>query len=148
MLPVRSNLLPTVSRFFDDEWTNIFDWNSKLNVPKDFSMPAVNIHENEHEYCVEMAAPGLEKNKFKIELDKNRLAITYHSEISNEEREEDSKFVRKEYNYTSFSRAFHLNKNVVDEEKINAEYKDGILKIHVPKREEAKDKPTRLIDIS
>jgi HSP20 family protein len=148
MLPVRSNLIPTVSRFFDDDWDNLFDWNAKRFGTKDLSMPAVNIHENDDEYCFEMAAPGLDKNQFKIELNKNRLTIAYHMENSHEESDEASKYVRKEYNFNSFSRSFHLNKNVVDDDNIKASYENGILRINVAKREEAKEKPARLIDIS
>lgn len=147
MLPVKSSLLPTVSRFFDDDWNNLFDWTTGSSLARSMNMPAVNIQENEDAYLVEMAAPGLDKDKFKIELDKNRLSISYHNELNNEENSEDEKFVRREYSFTSFARSFHLNKSVVDEDKIEAKYENGILNITIPKREEAKDKPARRIEI-
>ncbi|WP_235296294.1 Hsp20/alpha crystallin family protein [Portibacter marinus] len=148
MLPVKNSLLPTVSRFFDDDWNNLFDWNTGSTLARSMNMPAVNIQENDEDYFVEMAAPGLEKENFKVELDKNRLTISYHNGKNNEEKNEDERFVRREYSYTSFSRSFHLNKNVVDEDKIEAKYHNGVLNITIPKREEAKEKPARLIEIS
>ncbi len=94
-----------------------------------------------------MAAPRMEKKDFKIELDGNALTIS--SEKHNEREEKDGEFYnRKEFSYQSFYRTFHLPKEVVDADKINAKYENGLLSLIIPKREEAKQKPARLIDVS
>ncbi|MBW7839944.1 MAG: Hsp20/alpha crystallin family protein [Chitinophagaceae bacterium] len=92
-----------------------------------------------------MAAPGKKKEDFKIELDGTALSIS--SEQRNESEEKDDNYSRREFSYQSFYRTFHLPKDVVDSEKINAKYEDGILKLEIPKREEAKEKPSRLIEV-
>ena len=111
------------------------------------NLPAVNIKENAGNFLVEMAAPGMEKKDFKIELDGHTLSISSEKQNETEQTEEEI-YKRKEFNYQSFSRTFHLPKNVVDSDKIKAQYENGILKLEIPKREEAKQKPSRLIDIS
>lgn len=111
------------------------------------NLPAVNIKENAGNFLVEMAAPGMEKKDFKIELDGHTLSISSEKQNETEQTEQEI-YNRKEFNYQSFYRTFHLPKNVVDSDKIKAQYENGILKLEIPKREEAKQKPSRLIDIS
>ncbi len=111
------------------------------------NLPAVNIKENAGNFLVEMAAPGMEKKDFKIELDGHTLSISSEKQNETEQTEEEI-YNRKEFNYQSFYRTFHLPKNVVDSDKIKARYENGILKLEIPKREVAKQKPFRLIDIS
>ncbi len=94
-----------------------------------------------------MAAPGMEKKDFKIELDGNALTISSEKQDEREEKEGES-YNRKEFSYQSFYRIFHLPKEVIDADKINAKYQHGLLSLVIPKREEAKQKPARLIDIS
>lgn len=89
----------------------------------------------------------MEKKDFKIELDGHTLTISSEKQNELEEREGES-YNRKEFSYQSFYRTFHLPKDVVDSEKIKATYENGILKLEIPKREEVKVKPSRLIDIS
>lgn len=98
-------------------------------------VPAVNICETEGEYRIELAAPGLKKADFKISLERNMLNISV--EKSSENTEENKKYNRREYSYTSFVRSFALPDST-DDAKIEAEYTDGILKINVAKKEEAK----------
>lgn len=98
-------------------------------------VPAVNIAETEGQFHIELAIPGLKKDDFKISLDKNVLSVS--AEKKNETTEEGKKFSKREYNYTSFVRSFTLPETV-DHSKIDAEYVDGILKLNVAKREEAK----------
>ena len=98
-------------------------------------VPAVNIIENENGFRVEVAAPGLSKEDFKLNLEHNSLTISAHKEHKNEETAE--KFTRKEFSFQSFSRAFTLP-NSVNSEQIQATYVDGILKVELPKREESK----------
>jgi len=98
-------------------------------------VPAVNISESEGNYHIELAAPGLKKEDFKINLDKNVLSISAEQET--EDREEKKNYSRREYSYNSFVRSFNLPDSV-DQSNIEAEYQNGVLKINVAKREEAK----------
>jgi HSP20 family protein len=108
------------------------------------NMPAVNIVEGKEDFRIEVAAPGLEKNDFKIDLDNNVLTIISEKEMKSEEK--DDQYMRREFSYSSFSRSFALPDSV-NEEKISAKHKDGVLTIHIPKKEEAKVKPVKEIKI-
>jgi len=109
------------------------------------NMPSVNIIETEEGFSLELAAPGLKKEDFKINLDNNILSIS--AETQNESEEKTEKMIRKEFSYNSFRRSFSLPK-AIDLEKIKADYKDGILSVGLPKREEAKVAINREIAIS
>lgn len=109
------------------------------------NMPAVNIVEGKDNFKIELAAPGLDKNDFKINVDGNVLTVS--SEKKEEKKEDDKKYMRREFSYSSFSRSFTLPDSV-HEDKINANHKDGVLTIEIPKRDEAKEKPAREIKIS
>lgn len=98
-------------------------------------VPAVNIAETENEFHIELAAPGLKKEDFKISLDKDVLSVSV--EKKSESTDETKKYSKKEYSYKSFVRSFTLPDSV-DHNKIDAEYTDGILKLVVAKKEEAK----------
>lgn len=111
------------------------------------TVPAVNIKETPDRYEVEVAAPGMNKDDFKVELDGNILTIS--SEKTNQYQDQDDElFYRREFSYQSFQRTFNLKKEVVDSEKIEAKYDKGVLQLIIPKKEEAKQKPPRLIQIS
>ena len=97
--------------------------------------PAVNIAETDNEFQIEMAAPGLKKEDFKINLDKNILTIS--SEKKEEKKEEGKKYNKREFSYGSFTRAFTLPDSA-DYAKIDAAYTDGVLTVSIAKREEAK----------
>lgn len=116
-----------------------------LNTMK--SLPAVNIEEREDQYSLELAAPGKSKKDFNIELDNDLLTIS--SEIKEEHKSEDKDrhFTRREFSYESFRRSFTLPDSI-DASQIKANYKNGVLTVDLPKREEAKAQPKRLIDIS
>lgn len=109
------------------------------------SVPAVNVIENQEGFKIEVAAPGLQKADFKLNLEKNQLTISAQKEQTEEETNE--KYTRKEFKYGSFQRTFTLP-NSVDGEKIGANYADGILSVTLPKREEAKEKPAREIEVA
>jgi HSP20 family protein len=109
------------------------------------SVPAVNVVENTEGFRIEVAAPGLQKSDFKLNLEKNQLTISAQKEQKNEE--DNEKYTRKEFKYTSFQRTFTLP-NSVDGDKIEANYAEGILYVALPKREEAKEKPARQIEIA
>jgi HSP20 family protein len=123
-----------VNPFFNDVFDTILNdrFLSDRVVTK---VPAVNIAENENGFDIELAIPGLKKEDFKISLDKNVLSVSADKKTENVE--EGKKFSKREYNYTSFTRSFTLPESV-DHSKIEAEYVDGILKLTVAKREEAK----------
>ncbi len=106
--------------------------------------PAVNIIEYDDDFSIEVSAPGLDKEDFKISFENNVLNISSEKEEEKEEKKE--KYMRREFFSKSFKRSFSLPKTV-DVEKINASHKNGVLNILLPKKEEEKVKPSRLIDI-
>jgi len=129
-----------VEEFFNGEFfPRFFDNETK------YSLPAVNIIEGKEDYRIEVAAPGLNKEDFKINLENNVLTVS--SEKEEKQEEKDEKVMRKEFSYYSFSRSFTLPLTV-NADKIKATHKDGILNVIVPKKEEAKEKPSREIKIS
>lgn len=113
------------------------DWN--------YTVPAVNVVETPELFTVEVAAPGLKKEDFQVNVEHNRLSVS--SKVEKNEEQKDGKYTRREFSYQSFQRSFTLP-NTVDAEKIEASYTDGVLHISLPKREEAKPKPSRQISIS
>ena len=143
---MRSNsILPTVSRFLDDDWNQLFDWRNRNFSPGTTTLPSVNVRETGDEFLVEMAAPGMKKEDFQIELHNDTLTIK--SEVASE-RESDEKYFRREFSYQSFQRTFNFNNRVVNDADIRATYEDGILRLTLPKREEAREKPARQIQVA
>jgi len=126
-----------------NEFSNRENSDAKEPFMRDF-MPAVNIKETGQSFEIQMAAPGLKKENFNINLDDNKLSIAYQSEENSETANE--KFIRKEFKTGTFKRTFSLNK-LIDSEHIAASYVDGILQITLPKKEEVKAKPERAIEI-
>ena len=118
--------------FFMNPWQ---DWFSGGLPAKPLAAPLVNISERKEDYLVSLAAPGLQKKDFKIDVEGNLLTISCELEDTVEEKEET--FSRKEYSYSSFERSFTLP-DEVNKEKIDARYNEGILEIKLPKKEEAK----------
>lgn len=130
-----------IDSFFNNELPSVF--NSNFNTG--MTLPKVNIKETGDAYVVEMAVPGLKKSDFQIDLDNHVLSISTEMKEENEQKEDN--YTRREFGYSSFKRTFTLPDSV-DDSKIDAKYEDGILNIHLPKREEAKQKPARTIKIS
>jgi HSP20 family protein len=95
---------------------------------------SVNVKENQQNYDIELAVPGMKKEDFKISLDRNILTISSEQKAETEENNENGKYTRREFNYSAFSRSFTLPSQVVDAENIAANYADGILKIMIPKK--------------
>jgi HSP20 family protein len=142
------NQLPTFPTFFDDFFNRDLAELSRSNFsPTGTTIPAVNIKETKDAFEVEMAAPGMTKKDFTLELEDNRLTITAEKKSHNEVKEED-RHIRREFSYQSFERSFTLPKEVVDGDKIKARYEDGMLHLLIPKKEEAKNKPHKLIQVS
>ncbi|WP_432710900.1 Hsp20/alpha crystallin family protein [Pedobacter sp.] len=98
-------------------------------------VPAVNISETVDHYHIEMAAPGLNKDDFKIKLDRNLLTVSVEQQKQNVET--NKQYSKREFSYSSFVRSFALP-DTADDSGIEATYKDGILNIAVAKKEEAK----------
>jgi HSP20 family protein len=142
------SLLNPLPMLFDDFFNaDLFNWGNSNFSNTNTTIPAVNIKETAENYEVEVAAPGMTKNDFKVELDGNMLTIS--SERTNQQEEnENERYSRKEFSYQSFQRTFTLKKDVVDIDKIQAKYESGLLRLLIPKKEEAKQKPPRLIQIS
>ncbi len=109
------------------------------------TLPSVNIKENPEGFEVEVAAPGFDKSDFNIELDGDVLTISSEKQIENETKE-DERFTKREFSYQSFTRSFTLPE-VVESDKITAKYDKGILRIAIPKKEEAKPKPVKQIAV-
>lgn len=133
---------PVLGNLFED----FFNWNFPVT-GKNFSStsPAVNISENKEGYSLEVAAPGLKKEDFKVDIDNNTLTIS--SEIKSEKEEKDERYTRREFSYSSFKRSFYLPETVSND-KISAKYENGVLNIFIPKKEVAKEQPVRTIKIS
>ncbi len=144
----RHNLNPAFNNLFDDFFTkDLFDWNDKNFSSMDSTLPSVNVKQNDNEFEIELAAPGMKKKDFKIELDKNLLTISAEQKEEHEEKNGNGKYTRREFNYQVFSRSFTLPGDVVQSDKIEAEYKEGILHIVVPKNERAKPQPAKSITV-
>lgn len=139
-----SNQNDWLSEFINRE---LFDWNSSNFSNTGTTLPAVNIKENEESFTVEVAAPGMQKEDFTVELDNNLLTIS--SEKKDEKVEQEGeRYTKREFSYQSFQRSFTLPQGMVKEDKIEAKYKDGVLHLMIPKRDEVKKKAPRTIKIS
>lgn len=132
-----NDLLDTETFLVPDLFNNTWDFSVKV--------PSANITESDADYKIEMAAPGLEKKDFKIELENKMLTIS--SEKEEEKKEENENYKRREFSYSSFSRSFQLPENVLAD-KIDAKYENGILKLNVPKKEVTISKPKKEIKVS
>ncbi|MBL6448776.1 Hsp20/alpha crystallin family protein [Fulvivirga sp. 29W222] len=116
-------------------------WPTRLGV----NMPTVNIKESPKDYRLELAAPGLERKDFIIEIDNNILSIK--AEKEEEKKEEEGDYSRKEYSFNSFCRTFTLPENI-KEDNIKAKYENGVLNLTIPKLKESPVKPAHKIDVS
>ena len=137
-----SGNMPT---FFDDffkPWTDLFD-NGDWKL-RPLNLPAVNITEEPNSYQLSLAAPGMKKEDFKIDVDGKMLTISSEKEEKKEDK--NKKFTRKEYSYCSFCRSFSLPEEI-KQDKIEAKYEDGVLKISLPRKEEAKKAEAKKIAV-
>lgn len=132
-----------INSIFDDLFNNSFE----NFVGSDFAsnVPSVNISESGDDFKIDLAVPGLQKEDFDINVEKNTLTISAKKEVSDEENEE--KITRKEFDYSSFSRSFQLPERVKSN-AIEANYEHGILGIVLPKKEEAKELAPRAIEVN
>jgi HSP20 family protein len=126
-----------VATVFDDFFRPFNEWfNSGGPLMRTLSVPSVNISEDTDQYKVALAAPGLKKSDFRIEVDGNMITVSSEKEEKKDEKE--ARFKRHEYSYSSFRRSFTLPDDV-NKDKIEALYTDGILTVSIPKSEEAKN---------
>ena len=136
----KDDFVPSILDDFFKPWNS---W-SESNFERRFSVPAVNVTENKDDYKISIAAPGLSKQDFKIDVDGNLLTISAEKEEKKDEKEKN--FTRREYNYSSFSRTFTLPHGV-NADKIDASYENGELKLNIPKKEETKKVATKSIAV-
>ena len=143
----RNGLFPTVNTFFDDFISrDLFDWNDKNFTAIGSNLPSVNLKETDDKLQVELAAPGMKKEDFKVEIDNNTLMISSEKKEEKEETRKKDNYVRKEFNYQSFCRTFTLPE-YIDESKVEASYKDGILHVDIAKKENGKKNAHKTIAI-
>jgi HSP20 family protein len=128
-----AGMIPALFDDFFKPWNEWFDNGNVMR--RTLTVPAVNITEDEQQYSIKVAAPGLQKKDFKIDVNGNMLSISAETEERKEEK--DDKITRQEYNYTSFARSFTLPEDV-NREAIDARYENGELQLMLPKREESK----------
>jgi HSP20 family protein len=143
--------LPTmVDNFFnaDNFFASSILNNGLLDIGGTVYIPEANIIENGKNYKIELAAPGLERKDFKVEVKDNILKISAEKENENEEEINDEKkyFCRKEFSYNSFTRSFTLPENLITD-KIDAKYENGILHLTLPKKEVTVSKPAKQIKV-
>lgn len=139
----RKKLLPDLwEDFFNDRFFNapFLSMNrSDLSV-----VPDANIIENPDNFQIELAAPGLEKKDFKVEMQNGSLSIS--AEKEEEKKEENKNFRRREFSFSSFTRSFTLPENIL-KDKIDAKYESGVLKLTIPKKEVSPAEPVKEIKV-
>lgn len=126
---------------------DMWDWMNSNFSSGNSTLPAINIKETENEYILEVAAPGMKKEDFKIRMENGMLTIYSEKQEEIENQDKKGAYSRREFNYQSFQRSFSIPEDMVDGENIQARYHDGILDIRLPKKEEVKPKPAREISI-
>lgn len=143
----RGAVFPPSPQFFDDFNTkNLFDWGTSQRQAINYRIPAVNIIECNDQFILELIAPGLSKEHFKVELSDNLLTISV--EQAENKLMEGSRYVYREWKLQAFKKSFKLGRQVVEESAIHAKCEHGTLSIILPKKEEAKTLPPRQIVIS
>ncbi len=132
---VKKPINDPILSFFDDFLTQQL---SRFDKDVKDVVPSVNIKENDKEVVVSVAAPGLTKKDFEVSVDNNTLTISAHKEV--EQLDEGTNYVKKEFGYENFQRSFTLPEEIFDVENIKASYKNGVLELVIPKREEQQKK--------
>lgn len=143
----RHDTVPAWSNLFDDFLgRNWYDWTNRNYSSTNTTLPSVNISESENGFAVEVAAPGMGKDDFKVEVNNGYLTISSEKQSENATEDKKSRYTKQEFCYASFSRTFTLPTSA-DAERIAAKYENGILQVQIPKKEEAKPKPVKQISI-
>ncbi len=127
MLPVRRTTNGWLPEIFNDFFDN--SWMERTN----YTAPAINVIENDKEYEVELAAPGLTKEDFKVHVDEeNSLHIEMEKKSENKSDKHHGRYLRREFSYEKFQQTLLLPDDV-DTEKIEARVEHGVLNVHLPK---------------
>ncbi len=147
MLTVKKNLLPTVSKLFEDDWNSMLNWNNHHFSGSRAAFPPANIKESAEAFQVEMILPGMSKEDIQVEIANNLLLVKGEKKLNTEEQETEN-YTHQEFSYQTFQRSFNLNHNLIDTNLIEAKCENGMLILTLPKKEEAKEKPPRIISIS
>jgi HSP20 family protein len=141
------SLIPSFDVLADDFFNReFFNWNDRMLMPYGATLPSVNIEETPAAFQIELAAPGLKRDDFKVELKDNVLTISSEKQESSEEKREEGNYRRREFSYAAFTRSFSLPESA-NENKIEATYKDGILHLEVAKKHIEAPKATKKIEI-
>ena len=142
-----NNFVPSFPSFFDRFFNDeLMDWNNLNYSNTNTTIPAVNVKEDDDRYEIEVAAPGMKRDDFRVKVENNQLTIS--SEMKDEKKDEKGGYSRREFSYQSFQRSFTLPEGHIMTDKISAKYNEGILHIELPKREEVKPQPAKEIKIS
>lgn len=140
-------LFPSMNTLVDDLFSkDLFDWTGRNYATVGTTLPSVNIKETAKDIKIDLAAPGLKKDEFEIEVNNNILSISSEHKDEKVEKDDKSGFTRKEFNYKSFCRTFNLPNNA-NAEKIDASYKDGILHVVIGKKQISSPKTAKTIAI-
>jgi len=132
-----SNIPSMLSDFFDDDRFSLDTrWLARV--------PAANVKEKDDAFYIDLAVPGMQKEDFQVKVENHTLMIS--SEKKEENTEEKEEYTRQEFSYHSFRRSFALPETVKADE-IQAKYDDGVLRVTIPKKEEAKQAPRKEIAI-
>jgi HSP20 family protein len=144
-----NNFPSLIDEFFGRDMDQLFNW-PVSNWPSSrvgSNVPAVNIREDDDKYSLEVAAPGMKKEDFNVLLEDGLLTVSTEQKQENQQQDERRAYTKREFSYHSFSRSFRLP-NSCEQEHIRARYADGVLHLEIPKKEEAKRKAPRQIEIS
>ena len=134
---------------FDDFFTKDFFTPFRTELPSfGNTQPAVNVKETENAFHIELAAPGLKKEDFKVELNKNLLTISAEKEVNKEEKDKEGRYTRREFGYSSFKRSFTLSDDVIDADGLTASYENGVLQLDLPKKKGEAAKAVKTIQIA
>ena len=141
----RNRLFPTWNNESLKQFLSSDDFFNNDFLDEDSLMPAMNVKEHDDDFEIEFAAPGFTKKDFEITIDDNILNVCGEKKHETEEKEDD--YTRKEFSYNSFKRSMALPKTVNTDQDVKAIYKNGILKLHLLKKEEAKEQPKKIIEV-
>ena len=143
------NFPSLIDELLGRDMDQIFNWPGFNGTPSRVgsNVAAVNIREADDKYWLEVAAPGMRKEDFKVMLEDGMLTVSTEQKQENEAKDEHGRYTKREFSYHSFSRSFRLPDSC-EPEHIQARYVDGVLHLEIPKKEEAKRRAPRQIAIS
>lgn len=141
------DMLPVMNRnlWMPDEFNDFFDTDFMPRV--NATAPAINVRESEKDYTVELAAPGLTKDDFNVNVDHDgNLHIKIENKSNKKDEDKKSHYLRREFSYSKYEQTLLLPDDV-DKEKIAASVSNGVLTVDLPKIEKATEKATRQIEV-